>query len=225
MALHVYCIVRQSEAAPDLHGLHDAPVLAVDAGPIALWCSHLEAAPVADAATLRTHNAVITAAMSEQHTPVPVRFGQSFPDAGAARSRTLDDVDRWTRLLDRFAGHVEFGVRVPHPRPGSAAREMHSGRTHSGTAYMAALAERHSEESGWRALGAGIVAEIAAATAGIATDQRTSVPTPAGLVSVAHLVARSRRAAYHEALEVVRRGRPDLQFLFTGPWPPYTFVE
>ncbi len=52
-----------------------------------------------------------------------------------------------------------------------------------------------------------------------------ALPSRHGLVSVAHLVERGAEREYRVALEVLRHERPDLRFLVTGPWPPYSFGE
>jgi hypothetical protein len=152
--LHAYCIVPAGHAPQaGLTGCADAPVQAVPAGPrLACWVSTApDAAP--DSAMLRDHNRVVAAAMDRRVTPVPLRFGQRFPDATAAAGAIVAHEDRWLGLLDRFAGRAEYGVRVSMPGTGAdagdpgTARDVQQRRSASGTAYMAALAARQAADT------------------------------------------------------------------------------
>ena len=46
----------------------------------------------------------------------------------------------------------------------------------------------------------------------------------AGIVSIAHLVRRPDFEAYSLAVRSVTQQYADARFLFSGPWPPYSFA-
>jgi hypothetical protein len=48
-------------------------------------------------------------------------------------------------------------------------------------------------------------------------------PTEKLIVAAAHLVSREAVREYRDRLAVARKTRPELHFLVSGPWPPYTF--
>jgi hypothetical protein len=48
-------------------------------------------------------------------------------------------------------------------------------------------------------------------------------PTEKLIVAAAHLVDRKKVTKYRERLAEARKTRPELHFLVSGPWPPYTF--
>ena len=48
-------------------------------------------------------------------------------------------------------------------------------------------------------------------------------PTEKLIVAAAHLVERAQLAKYRGRLAEARKTRPELHFLVSGPWPPYTF--
>lgn len=230
MGLHAYCVVHATSPAPAVAGIGGTPVIVLDAGALALWCTVHDAPPGPGIGAIRAHNAVIAAAMDIRHTPVPLRFGQWFIDADAARCLILRDAARWNRMLERFAGKAEYGIRVDDGA-GAAARDMRPARTGSGTAYMEALARRHGEQAERRRLAASAAARIGAATAGTVSDTRVIETPPAGttprahLVAVAHLVDRARERDYLEAVGAARRSLQELTVHHGGPWPPYSFVE
>lgn len=226
MGLHIYCIVPAGFAPPpSFTGVADATVSAADAGvTIGLWSSTHPARPAANAAAVLAHNRVIAAAMEQRVTPVPVRFGQWFDSLDGALERIAADEPRWAAQLTRFAGCAEYGVRVISDAVPDPARDVHPAPGVSGTEYMAALVRRHAETESRRAQGDAIVAQLDTQLGDVILDRRVEHLEGGGLVSCAYLVAQTRAADYHAVLARVRRSRSDLRFLYTGPWPPYSFT-
>lgn len=221
MGVHVYCVVPAGlEPPPELRGVGGATVRRVDADTISLWVSEYARAPSADLDAVRAHNDVVAAAMDRQVTPVPIRFGQWFDDAADAAERTAADSERWCSLLDRFAGRAEYGVRVT--ARDVPARDMHTSRPDTGTAYMAQLA-RHAAGSAHMQREAERLARAIAEQAGVIDIRVTDAGEDAA--SIAHLLAWNDVAAYHSIVEAVGDAESSLQMLCTGPWPPYSFVE
>lgn len=229
--LHAYCIVPAGhEPAAGLTGCAGEPVQAIAAGGrLACWVSPARTAP-ADAGMLRDHNRVVAAAMDRRVTPVPLRFGQRFPDAPAAAAAIAAGQDRWLGLLDRFAGRAEYGVRVVSVEsvdegPPDAARDVQQQRPASGRAYMAALAARQAADTRRREEAGRIAALLSQCAGPAVVDSSMEVLEEAdGVVAVAHLVAWDDADAYHAAMQGARDALQDLRCLFTGPWPPYSFV-
>jgi hypothetical protein len=229
--LHLYCIVRAERRPSGLRGVSGAPVRAVSAGSLACWASDAEAPGTVDVADLRAHNAVIAAAMDERCTPVPLRFGQRLADDAAVRAELERRAAHWSALLDRFAGHAEFGVRLEaitaraDDGAGQRAREMQTSPAKPGTAYMEALARRQAEAAQRSQEGERVAGQIRDRAAGVIRESRTEpLTTPGGLITMAHLVAWNGVTTYHASVASARGAHPDLRFHCTGPWPPYSFV-
>jgi hypothetical protein len=189
----------------------------------------MEHRPDASADALRAHNRAVAAAMDSAVTPVPLRFGQWFDSEAAATSALDGGADRWHALLRRFAGRAEYGVRIaravatrPVSTPASLAdpaRDVHQPAMESGTAYMAAAAERHSAARK-------IVAAVQQAAGHVIAEARhETLRSEPGVATLAHLVAWSDVDAYHACMQEIRRMYGSMNFLFTGPWPPYSFVD
>lgn len=226
MAVHPYCIVPGGHSLPPgLRGLEDSAVRAVRAGALDVWVT-LHPAPVAASAdAARLHDAVVRAALTQQVTPVPLRFGQSFSTDAAVAEGVQDDAARWQTLLDRFAGRTEYGVRVMTTGQ-NAERDVHAVAAESGREYMASLARKQARAAGRRAEAERIHADLATRVGDLAADERVEHGHGGELlVSLAHLVARADAAAYHAALDAARDAWPGMRILLTGPWPPYSFVE
>ena len=60
----------------------------------------------------------------------------------------------------------------------------------------------------------------------LARDKQVTMRPGGKLVlSAAHLVERSKIGQYREKVAKLREERPELHFLLSGPWPPYTFAN
>lgn len=178
------------------------------------------------AAAVQQHDRVVRAAMSREHTPVPVRFGQWFADTDEACTAIAADAARWQELLARFEGAVEYGVRVARRQTGEAARDVRPAAVGTGTAYMTALARREADVAQrWRD-GQTVAAWILDRLGPVARESRMErSEAGAGLVNLAVLVAWPDADAYHTVVQGARAARVDLLFLASGPWPPYSFVS
>jgi hypothetical protein len=213
-----------------LRGIAGAVVERFDAGGITCWASTLNNTPDGGVDVARAHNAVVVAGMDRDVTPVPLRFGQTFPGAGQLVEGVSARRDEWSRLLDHFAGRAEYGVRVTgETQPGSAteaARDVHPAAARSGTAYMAALMRRQTAETERRAVAARVAQRVRDAGGPLIADARAEpLAAGRGVASLAHLVAWNDVDAYHAVVMQVRSELTDFQFLATGPWPPWSFVE
>jgi hypothetical protein len=221
--LHIYCVMPGDCAPPrQLRGIDDAAVFAVATTGVAVWASAYERRPAANPACASAHNRVVEAGMNTEVTPVPVRYGQWFDSERAAAAALAAESERWTTLLRHFAGRCEWGVRIMGVGP---AREMHPARAESGTAYMVELARRKARTDDRRSAGARVAEQVALRIGALAVDTRVEVQAGGDVMNLCPLVAWNDAAAYHTHVRSVRDEHRSLRFLFTGPWPPYSFVE
>jgi hypothetical protein len=228
MGVHLYCVVPAGVDPPDgTRGIDGADVTFGDAGPVGCWLSRHASRPAPTAETIRVHNEVVKAGMTGDVTPVPLRFGQWFADAATAVTEVRGDVERWRSLLERFAGFVEYGVRVrrvAQAPAASAVRDVRPGPQATGTAYMAALAKREADAADRRREAEQAAVWIAGHTGAVVRDSRWEAGRGDDVASVSHLVARADADAYRSAVESLRAERPDVSVMLTGPWPPWSFV-
>jgi len=222
---YVYCVVPASQRAPEeLQGLNGSSVYSKALGDLAIWVSEVERPqPGAEAAT--AHNRVVEAAVTEEVTPVPIRFGQWAPEFAAIEQAIVGRAAWYRERLDEFAGALEFGVRVVDPTKQKAAQVLRTETGITGREYMNALRERAAAAQSDRAE----VERIAAAAAQILGPhvRATKVEEPGtahGLVNIVHLVARDRFESYRAAVDAVKTAFPELRFLLSGPWVPYSFA-
>lgn len=221
MGVYLYCVGSPELPEPrDIEGVEAAAVRALEAAGFRVWVSDMSRPASASMERVQAHNGVIEAS-ADRVTALPMRFGQWFESETALRSALAERRTDLSRSLERVRGALEFGVRVVDPsRAQSAAPDRSSGR-----AYLEGLARREREAEGARARGRRLAAELAAFLDPLVREQRVREGGVESFVAIAHLVERHDTGTYRRRLEEFATGNERLRFVFTGPWPPYGFVD
>ncbi|HUH12811.1 MAG TPA: GvpL/GvpF family gas vesicle protein [Longimicrobiales bacterium] len=222
--LYLYAVLPAATPPPaPVRGLEGEEVRLAAAGPLSLWCSALAGPPPATVERARRHHAVVAAAFAAGDTPLPLRYGQWVEDARALERWGQERGAALGERLAQVAGTAEFGIRVARgsARPPEAARIAST----PGKAHMERLAARFAAREGGEE-GCLALERLRAALGDLVRDERVDPPGErAGLLAVAHLVPREAQDEYRARVRDVRERVPDLRFLVTGPWPPYSFSE
>ena len=149
-------------------------------------------------------------------TPLPFRFGTLATDAELESFLTArGEAIRAKQALIR--GCVEMSVKIilelKEPPSGQTAGEK------PGTAF---LSEKRREILGSEELASWLGGQIGDSVRGTRIN---TIVTDKLLLSVAHLVERESVERYRIKLKAARAARPELKFLTSGPWPPYSFAN
>lgn len=226
MGVYGYCVVPGGHAIPhDLTGLHGAGVRAHSIDDLAVIISEIDR-PEPTAEHVQQHNSAIEGVVTEEVTPVPLRFGQWAPDAGMFEKVVREKTAWYHERLKAFAGALEFGLRAVRPDMRQEARDVRIAPAATGREYMNALREKvvaergHSEEAEQVRQG---ISEILGAF--VREERVEEARTPHGVVTVSHLVSRQHFDAYREHAQRLRTRYPDMRFLVSGPWMPYSFAS
>ena len=234
--LYLYAITEGPQAGwPELRGLQEAPVAPLPWRELAAVVSPVasEMVPPTEA-NLWRHERVVESVMAYRAV-LPVRFGTVVEDEPALRSLLQGQYDRFTVDLDRVRGRVELGVRVltaagaePPPDRGcspTSAGPAASADYGSGRAYLWARLEEERRVRAARAQAESLVAGVHGALAPLAAHSTHRVlATPRLLLTAAYLLEREQVPAFRQQVEALSQAHPQLHFLCTGPWPPYSFV-
>lgn len=226
MKLHVYCLLEPVETVPNsLHGIGGVLVRRFDTGDFSFLVSDFPDRPVpVTRENALAHAAVIQSVLKET-TPLPFRFGtlvtqQELEHYVTAKREAL------RAKLEQVRGCVEMNVKIISDRNCTEAPVANEVQETPGAAF---LAEKRREILGSeaRAAEAKRVAEwLEGQVAAVAkqTQIQTS-PTEKMLVAAAHLVERDRLDEFRQRVAEARGQRPDLHFLVSGPWAPYSFAN
>jgi len=222
MGLYVYCFTPAGHGpGPDIAGVAGNPVSLLASGKLALWVDLRESVPDATLRSVKAHHAVVEAAWSTSPACLPARFGQWFHGHDALEESLAEKRPALEQALARVEGAAEHGVRIADPRA-STSDEAH---VPSGRAYLELLRQQASVREERDRRGEALGVELEAALGDAVREQRSEpLPTRHGLLSVSHLVPRERQQDYVERLGAFRGRHPELRFLTSGPWPPYSFA-
>ena len=193
----------------------------------------------------RAHDRVVTWA-SDQGAAVPFPMFTMFRDRAGVRAMLRDRRDELTRSLERVRNHQEFGVRIfridealsehlAELSPRIAELERDAASASPGQRYLLGRKIEAERASELRRIGSEVAqrahGELSGHAAGAVLDAlpRRTLEGMAGVavLNASFLVPRTGLESFRVALttlieEYEQRG---FRFEFTGPWPPYHFVQ
>jgi len=168
------------------------------------------------------HEEVIELVMGQQ-TILPARFGTVLPDTRAVAGVLKKYDSRFQDLLKELADKVEMGVRVIWQESIS----VHApNQPVSGRAYLLAKYHDYQVRREWGGQGQGVIRGIHESVSPLAVKWRLSQQTsPALMFSGVYLIAKDQVEAFRERCRSLPQRYPEVQFLCSGPWPPYSFAQ
>jgi hypothetical protein len=238
---YVYCIIKSSDArdfgpigigdvANQVYTVHYQDLAAVVSDtPIRIYDPTRE--------NVLAHELVNETVMRD-FTVIPMSFGTIF--------RTRDDIVELLKstykafddVLDKMRDKIEFGLKVLWDRDRVIAKleqsdeeirrlkeEITSNAQNS--TYFARMQLGRLVEGALESTANGYVMDIHESLKPVAVASRSNKPIGDKMImNAAYLVERSREQEFDEAVKTLSRKYEDLlSFKYTGPWPPYNFVN
>lgn len=225
MKLYVYCVAGDVEVLeePPL-GISGAPVRLLRTQGLSVLVSDLDADVVQVTRENALAHAAVVRSVLDRTTPLPFRFGtlvseQQLASYLVARKPALEG------KLDQVRGCIEMSVKIIWE---STGQEPMQGDRQQGAG--ASFLEQKRREILGDERSAAEAATISTwlherVSALIRDEQVTLRPSQKLVLAAAHLVERAKITQYREKMAETRQNRPDLHFLLSGPWPPYTFAN
>lgn len=238
---YVYCIIRSDEA------LDFGPIgIGDDEGEVHTLCHDGLAAVVSDTPVqiydptrqnVLAHEMVNKTVM-EDHTVIPMSFGTIFrteEDIAALLDSTSDALED---VLDKMENKIELGLKVLWKKEKVSERieeqnedvarlreslaEDPQGTTYFARVQLGRLLEREMEK-----LANELVTDIYETLAPVAVASRSNKPIGDQMImNAAFLVDRVDEEEFDRTVKGLGEKHSDLlSFTYTGPWPPYNFVN
>jgi hypothetical protein len=230
--LYAYCLSDdlKAEQVTGAAGVEGATVRVIDIENIKAVVSELGSRRAElTRQNVAAHEAVIRKALSEI-TPLPFRFGcvvtaEELEEYIRSNARSLAE------RLESVRGAIEMSVKVlwgaeADSRTVDEAGALESHARGPGAAFLESKRRQLKRAADMKARAEGVAGWLAAEIGDAARESNIEIaPGRAMALRAAHLVARSRLNEYRARLDEARRARPDLRFLTSGPWPPYSFCK
>jgi hypothetical protein len=172
----------------------------------------------------------------QQHTVIPMSFGSVF--------KTYDDIiellksayDAFSDVLNKMEDKFEFGLKVLWDRD-QIIREIEGEdedirrlkgeiSTQKGSTYFARMQYGRLIDAALQARSERYLAEIFEALRDVSVASRSNKPIGDRMImNAAFLVARDAEQGFDGRVKDIGSRYDKLTFKYTGPWPPYNFVN
>jgi hypothetical protein len=235
---YVYCVVQSS--APlrfgplgigtepaEVHSVHYKELAAIVSDtPVEVFDATRE--------NVLAHERVNEAVMRE-HTVIPMSFGTVFKTREDIVELLRAAYDAFGDVLHKMKDKVEFGLKVLWDRD-AVVREIEAEdedvrrlkdeiSSQRGSTYFARMQYGRAVEAALETRSERYASEIFEQLRPVSVASRANKPIGDRMIlNAAFLVARDREAAFDAKVKEI--GAHDkLTFKYTGPWPPYNFVN
>jgi len=236
---YVYCIIRAPEGlsfGPIGIGTEPTPVETVGWRELAAVISDAPIGiqdPTRD--NILAHQRVNEIVMQE-HTVLPMSFGTVFKTREDILEFLRSAHDAFADVLNKMENKLEFGLKVLWDRD-AVVRQIESEdedirrlkaqiSTQRGSTYFARMQYGRLVDAALQVRGDRFVTEIFEALRGVAVASRSNKPIGDRMImNAAFLVSRDQEAAFDARVKQLGTRYDKLTFKYTGPWPPYNFVN
>jgi hypothetical protein len=236
---YVYCIIGSSEP-------HRFGALGIGSEPADVHTiNYRDIAAVVSDTPIEVHDPTrenvlaherVNETVMRKHTVIPMSFGTVF--------KTRDDIVELLRaayeafkdVLNKMEDKLEFGLKVLWDRD-VMVREIERQdedvsklkqeiSVQKGSTYFARMQYGRLVDAALQALSEKYVAEIFEALRDVAVASRANKPIGDKMImNAAFLVSRDKEQAFDQRVKEIGARFDKLTFKYTGPWPPYNFVN
>jgi len=171
-----------------------------------------------------------------QHTVIPMSFGTVFKTHEDIVELLRSAYDAFDDVLGKMRDKLEFGLKVLWDRE-AILRELEEESeevrrlkdeitAERGSTYFARMQFGRLVDAALAARAERYVAEVLDRLREVSVASRANRPIGDRMIlNAAFLVHRDREAAFDAAVKALGARHEVLTFRYTGPWPPYNFVN
>jgi hypothetical protein len=236
---YVYCIIESSEP------LRFGPI-GIGGDPSEVYSVHYRtlAAVVSDAPlemldstreNVLAHERVNETVMRE-HTVIPMSFGTIFKTREDIVELLRSAAEAFGDVLNKMQNKLEFGLKVLWDRDQAIRQVEHEdediGRLkeeisgQNGPTYFARMQYGRLIDTALQARSERYVAGILEQLREVSVASRINKPIGDKMImNAAFLISRDQEAAFDTKVKSIAGQFDKLTFKYTGPWPPYNFVN
>ena len=172
----------------------------------------------------------------QHHTVIPMSFGTVFKTEHDIKELLRSAYDAFTDVLSKMHGKVEFGLKVLWDRD-QIIREIEEEEedirrlkkeisSQRGSTYFARMQYGRLIDAALQARSEQYVNGIFQSLRDVSVASRSNKPIGDRMImNAAFLVARDAEAAFDYSVKDIGQRYDKLTFKYTGPWPPYNFVN
>src|SRR3954449_6584094 len=172
----------------------------------------------------------------QQHTVIPMSFGTVFKTEDDIMELLRSAYDAFTDVLNKMQDKFEFGLKVLWDRD-QIIREIEDEdedirrlkseiSSQKGSTYFARMQYGRLIDAALQSRSERYVAEIFTSLRNVSVASRSNKPIGERMImNAAFLVSREMEQAFDSRVKDIGQQYDKLTFKYTGPWPPYNFVN
>ena len=237
---YVYCIIRSDRS-------HDFGTIGIGGGQRVFTVAYRDLAAVVSDTPIVIYDPTrenvlahefVNETVMREHTVIPMSFGTVFRSDDDVTELLRSTYQAFSDVLDKMRDKIEFGLKVLWNREKVIANLEHENdeirrlkdeinRHTSSSTYFARMQLGRLIEGALEEMGTRYVADIHEALKAVAVASRSNKPIGDRMIlNAAFLVERAQEHSFDERVkETSRRYEDLLTFKYSGPWPPYNFVN
>jgi len=228
MRLYVYCLAEGVERLNKTPaGVSSAPVRIVefDEDLSALVSVYRAADFQVSRKNALAHHEVVRS-ITEQTTPLPARFG-TVVTVEQLRNYVSTHQEAIKAKFAHVRGRVEMNVRMIGTVPDTSQEPKNDNLSGPGTAFLLEKQREILREQAGAAQKGQLSAWLSEKLGDLIKEEKISI-TPSETVILAradHLIDRANVQEYRTRMARAVEERPEMRFMVSGPWPPYSFAN
>jgi hypothetical protein len=236
---YVYCIMRTSEQlrfGPIGIGVEPSDVTTVNFKDLAAVVADVPMGVLDPTRENVLAHQRVNETVMKDHTVLPMSFGTVFKTADDIVELLRSAYDAFGDVLHKMQNKFEFGLKVLWDRDmvikeieaeDEGLRRLKSEIASArGSTYFARVQYGRAVDSALQQRSERYVAEIFEALRDVAVASRTNKPIGDKMIlNAAFLVSRDKEQAFDARVKEIGARYDKLTFKYTGPWPPYNFVN
>lgn len=228
MRLYVYCLAEGLDRLHQtLRGVSDGEVRIVE---LDEDLSALVSVYRSDDFQVSRKNALahheVVRSITEQTTPLPTRFG-TVVTIEQLRNYVSTHHKAIKAKLAHMRGGVEMNVRLIHSIAAADTSQEPENAGRPGTAFLLEKRREILRDEAGAAQKAKLSAWLREKLGDLIKEEKISI-TPSETVILAradHLISRADVQEYRTKMAKAVEERPEIRFMVSGPWPPYSFAN
>jgi hypothetical protein len=231
MKLYVYCVAEHlKNFETSVSGIAEQEVQLLTIEGLVVPASNFETEAIAlTRENVLRHESIVRKVFAET-TPLPFRFGTLITKE-ALDSFIRSRLGALTDRLRAVRNSVEMSVKIIWPNlsereQGNSDPGFDQSAMGPGAAYLISRREEFLGKQELAEEAKAIADWVGSRLNGFSRQHQVSVePAQKIVLSGSYLIERQREPDFRAELGVMRAERPNLHFLLSGPWPPYTFAN
>jgi hypothetical protein len=243
----IYTIVTENEIQdklnrflPEIKGIAGADLISVSCDQISAVVSDLEKPELITDQSKAIEYAGVIETLAQQFTLLPMRFGSVLESTELVDQMLERNYDEFRHNLQKVENKFEFGLKIfGDPLKLKAELSFESDKPTQSTSnpdtkinnsiylkYVYEKLKEHRFEELLLTYIDSVIDEITVCLSRLNAECKFRKMTTATLVADAvFLLDKDKKHELVQAVEDIQDQYPSLNFILTGPWPPYSFVD